>query len=68
MALESSFIHNRRKALEVLNAAKTTNADRTIPIRVDRSTVIYITQQQAENPKFIDRLRKRFGIEIEASR
>lgn len=53
MAEESLFVFDRDKALRVLDRAKAMNADKTVPVRVDSQTVVFITPEQHKDPAFM---------------
>lgn len=49
---------NRKAAVSALNKAKEVNKDRTVPVRVDSHTTVFITPAQAANKKFMERFWK----------
>lgn len=58
MAEENLFVVDRKKAIATLNVAKEKNANKTVPIRVNAQTVVYITEEQSKDKKFMDRFWK----------
>lgn len=56
---------DKTKGEQALRIAKRTNADKVIPIRVNRYTVIQITEAQRADKGFMKRFCKRWGIELE---
>ena len=55
MSLESQWVVDPSKGQRALSIAKTKNSKKTVPVRVNGYTVVYVTPEQAEDPKFIKR-------------
>lgn len=60
MAEENLFVVDRGKALRALAKAKEVNAGKTVPIQVDRNTVVYIRPDQANDEKFMELFWKKY--------
>lgn len=61
MALESQWVVDRSKDQRALSIAKSKNSKKTVPIRVNSYTVAYVTPEQAQNKKFIERMIHRYN-------
>lgn len=49
---------------QALRVAKRVNVDKVIPIRVNRYTVIQITEAQRDDKAYMTRFSKRWGVEL----
>lgn len=49
---------------QALRVAKRVNVDKVIPIRVNRYTVIQITEAQRADKAYMKRFSKRWGVEL----
>lgn len=61
MSLESQWVADMPKANRALAAAKAKNANRTVPIRVNGYTVVYVTEEQAKDKEYIAQMIKRYN-------
>lgn len=58
MALESQWVVDRPKAHRALSVAKERNKGRTIPVRVNSYTIVYLTPEQAADESFVERTKQ----------
>lgn len=56
MSLESQWVVDNPKVNQALATAKEKNANKTVAIRVNSYTVVYVTPEQAQDEKFIERM------------
>lgn len=61
MSLESQWVADKPKANRALDAAKVKNANRTVPIRVNGYTIVYVTEEQAKDKEYIAQMIKRYN-------
>lgn len=57
MALESQWEADRPKAHRALAVAKERNKGRTIPVRVNSYTIVYLTPEPAADEAFVERTK-----------
>ena len=60
MWIEEDYEELNPKARLALQRAKRVNKQRTVPVRINSYTVIYITPEQSADPKFMERFNKQW--------
>lgn len=60
MWIEEDYEELHPKARKALQRAKAVNRKKTVPVRVNSHTVIWITPEQSADPKFMERFNKRW--------